>query len=92
MIEPAERLKDIKEYYFSTKLREINELNKQGKNIINMGIGNPDMPPPEDVNKALKIAIKDDSSHKYQPYKGISELRVSTVSYTHLTLPTKRIV
>ena len=77
MIEPAERLKDIKEYYFSTKLREINELNKQGKNIINMGIGNPDMPPPEDVNKALKIAIKDDSSHKYQPYKGISELRVS---------------
>ena len=77
MIEPAERLKDIKEYYFSTKLREINELNKQGKNIINMGIGNTDMPPPEDVNKALKIAIKDDSSHKYQPYKGISELRVS---------------
>ena len=77
MIEPAERLKDIKEYYFSTKLREINELNKQGKNIINMGIGNPDMPPPEDVNKALKIAIKDDSSHKYQPYKGISELRFS---------------
>ena len=41
MIEPAERLNDIKEYYFSTKLREIDELNKQGKNIINMGIGNP---------------------------------------------------
>ena len=67
MIEPAERLNDIKEYYFSTKLREINELNKQGKNIINMGIGNPDMPPPENVNKALKIAIKGDSSHKYHP-------------------------
>ena len=77
MIKPAERLNDIKEYYFSTKLREINELNKQGKNIINMGIGNPDMPPPEDVNKALKIAIKGDNSHKYQPYKGISELRGS---------------
>ena len=59
MIEPAERLNHIKEYYFSTKLREINELNKQGKNIINMGIGNPDMSPPENVNKALKIAIKD---------------------------------
>ena len=77
MIKPAQRLKDIKEYYFSTKLREISELNKEGKNIINMGIGNPDLSPPENVRNALEKATKDNGSHKYQPYKGINQLRMS---------------
>ena len=77
MIKPAQRLKDIKEYYFSTKLREISELNRSGKNIINMGIGNPDLSPPENVTNVLEKAIKDCGSHKYQPYKGINQLRMS---------------
>ena len=77
MIKPAQRLKDIKEYYFSTKLREITELNRRGKNIINMGIGNPDLSPPENVTNALKKATNDNGSHKYQPYKGINQLRIS---------------
>ena len=77
MIKPAQRLNDIKEYYFSTKLREISELNKRGKNIINMGIGNPDLSPPENVRNALEKATKDNGSHKYQPYKGINQLRMS---------------
>ena len=77
MIKPAQRLNDIKEYYFSTKLREISELNRRGKNIINMGIGNPDLSPPENVNNALEKATKDSGSHKYQPYKGINQLRMS---------------
>ena len=77
MIKPAQRLKDIKEYYFSTKLREISELNKEGKNIINMGIGNPDLSPAENVKNALEKATKDNGSHKYQPYKGINQLRIS---------------
>ena len=77
MIKPAQRLKDIKEYYFSTKLREISELNNRGKNIINMGIGNPDLSPPENARNALEKATKDNGSHKYQPYKGINQLRMS---------------
>ena len=77
MIKPAQRLNDIKEYYFSTKLREISELNTRGKNIINMGIGNPDLSPPENVRNALEKATKDNGSHKYQPYKGINQLRMS---------------
>ena len=94
MIKPAQRLKDIKEYYFSTKLREISDLNRRGKNIINMGIGNPDLSPPEKVRNALEKATNDNGSHKYQPYKGINQLRMSisdfykknynAVSYTHL--------
>ena len=77
MIKPAQRLKDIKEYYFSTKLREISGLNRRGKNIINMGIGNPDLSPPEKVRNALEKATNDNGSHKYQPYKGINQLRMS---------------
>ena len=76
MIKPAQRLKDIKEYYFSTKLREISDLNRRGKNIINMGIGNPDLSPPEKVRNALEKATNDNGSHKYQPYKGINQLRM----------------
>jgi len=53
MIETSKRLEGIGEYYFSQKLREIDELNKQGKNIINLGIGSPDQPPHPDVIKTL---------------------------------------
>ena len=55
MIKPAQRLKDIKEYYFSTKLRVITELIRCGNNIINMGIGNPDLSPPETGFKELVL-------------------------------------
>ena len=54
MIKTSKRLEGIGEYYFSQKLREIDELNKQGKNIINLGIGSPDMPPHPDVIKVLQ--------------------------------------
>ena len=53
MIETSKRLEGIGEYYFSQKLREIDELNRQGKNIINLGIGSPDQPPHPDVIKNL---------------------------------------
>ena len=49
MIDIAERLQGVGEYYFSKKLREIEELNKQGRNIINLGVGSPDQPPHPDT-------------------------------------------
>ena len=50
----SNRLEGIGEYYFATKLREIAELNKAGKQIINLGIGSPDLPPHPDVIKTLQ--------------------------------------
>ena len=44
-IHPADRLNDVAEYYFSTKLKEIAQMNSTGKNVISLGIGSPDMPP-----------------------------------------------
>jgi len=66
----ARRLDGIGEYYFSQKLREIDELNKQGKNIINLGIGSPDLPPHADVIKTLQEESSKPNTHAYQSYKG----------------------
>lgn len=71
----SSRLDGIGEYYFSTKLREIDELNRQGKSIINLGIGSPDLPPHPSVIKALQEKAALPSSHGYQNYKGVPALR-----------------
>ena len=75
MITTAKRLEGIGEYYFSQKLREIDELNKQGKNVINLGIGSPDLPPHPDVIKVLQEESAKSNVHAYQSYKGSPVLR-----------------
>ncbi len=66
----SKRLNGIGEYYFSQKLREIDELNKSGKDIINLGIGSPDLPPHPDVVKTLQEESLKPTVHAYQSYKG----------------------
>ena len=75
MVTTSKRLEGIGEYYFSQKLREIDELNKQGKNIINLGIGSPDLPPHPDVVKVLQDEAAKPNTHAYQNYKGSPILR-----------------
>ncbi len=74
-VSTSRRLEGIGEYYFSQKLREIEELNKQGKNIINLGIGSPDLPPHPDVIKVLQEEAAKPNTHAYQSYKGSPVLR-----------------
>ncbi len=71
----ARRLDGIGEYYFSQKLREIDELNRQGKNVINLGIGSPDLPPHPDVIRVLQEESAKPNVHAYQSYKGSPVLR-----------------
>ena len=71
----AKRLNGIGEYYFSQKLREIDEMNKAGKHVINLGIGSPDMPPHPDVIKILQEEAAKPNTHGYQNYKGSPVLR-----------------
>jgi aspartate/methionine/tyrosine aminotransferase len=71
----ASRLEGIGEYYFSQKLREIDDLNKAGKQIINLGIGSPDLPPHPSVIKALHEEALKPNQHAYQNYKGSPVLR-----------------
>ena len=74
-IKPANRLNSVSEYYFSAKLREVAEMNAAGKNVINLGIGNPDLPPSEATIKALCDEAQKPNVHGYQSYIGIPELR-----------------
>lgn len=72
---PAERISNVKEYYFSVKLKEIAALNAKGADIINLGIGSPDLPPCEAAVDALCGCARRADSHGYQPYVGMPELR-----------------
>ncbi|MGN6802878.1 MAG: pyridoxal phosphate-dependent aminotransferase [Ginsengibacter sp.] len=71
----ADRLSGVQEYYFSTKLRQIDEMNKAGKKVINLGIGSPDLPPHPDVIKTLAEEAAKPNQHGYQSYKGSPVLR-----------------
>lgn len=74
-IEPANRVSDIKEYYFSKKLRELAKLNAEGADIISLGIGGPDRPPSEKVVSTLQKEASVETNHSYQSYNGLPELR-----------------
>lgn len=71
----ARRLGGTKEYYFSVKLQEIREMVAQGKDVINMAIGSPDMAPSEATIASMTACIKDPKLHDYPPYKGLPQLR-----------------
>lgn len=74
-IVPADRLNTVNEYYFSIKLKEVAEMNAQGKNVISLGIGSPDLPPsPETIKQLSEVAAQSDA-HGYQPHVGIPQLR-----------------
>lgn len=74
-IRPARRVTEIQEYYFSRKLKEVARLNAEGKDIVSLAIGSPDMPPsPQVIDKLCEVA-RDPSAHGYQPTAGIPELR-----------------
>lgn len=75
MTKTSKRLEGIGEYYFSQKLQEIARLNGQGKQIINLGIGSPDLPPHPDVIRVLHDEAVKPNTHAYQGYKGVPVLR-----------------
>ncbi len=74
-MKPAERLKQVGEYYFSQKLREIDVMNRNGADVINLGIGSPDLPPHPSVISTLQQASAQANAHAYQGYRGIEGLR-----------------
>ena len=74
-IQPADRLANVSEYYFSRKLKEVAQMNAEGKDVISLGIGSPDMPPSEETINVLCEQAKRADVHGYQPTVGIPELR-----------------
>jgi LL-diaminopimelate aminotransferase len=81
MIVPAKRLDEVKEYYFSGKLREVRQMIADGKKVINMGIGSPDLPPSQAVLDAIAGSFTDAKAHEYQSYQGLPELREAIAAF-----------
>ena len=81
LIQPADRLQTVEEYYFSRKLREIRQRISLGEPILNLGIGNPDMAPSDDALKGLVNAALEKGNHGYQPYTGLPQLRAAFVEW-----------
>jgi aspartate/methionine/tyrosine aminotransferase len=75
MITPAHRVSEVKEYYFSRKLREVAALNAQGLDIVSLGIGGPDRAPAPEVIDTLCTQARRPDTHSYQPNGGLPELR-----------------
>lgn len=75
MIEVANRIAEVKEYYFSKKLDEIREMNARGCDVLNLGIGSPDLPPAKQVTDRLVTSASQSNTHAYQSYRSIPELR-----------------
>ena len=82
IINPANRIKDVKEYYFSKKLAEIARLRGEGKDIINIAIGSPDLSPSPSTIEALIKKASEEGVHGYQSYKGIPELRSAIADWS----------
>ena len=74
-IQPANRILDVEEYYFSTKLKEVQQLNREGREIINLGIGNPDLETKHEVVEELARSSHQWGSNHYQSYRGLDALR-----------------
>ncbi|WP_428741035.1 pyridoxal phosphate-dependent aminotransferase [Tenacibaculum sp.] len=81
MIQFANRLQTVQEYYFSKKLQEVRQLISEGKPIINIGIGSPDLQPPTSVLKAIQDSLQDSGAHSYQSYQGLPEFRQAVSNF-----------
>ena len=77
----ANRLNSVQEYYFSRKLREVRQRMGSGQDVINMGIGSPDLPPPGAALSALTESLSQPTAHKYQSYQGTPALRQTIATY-----------
>jgi LL-diaminopimelate aminotransferase len=80
-IRTASRMDLVQEYYFSTKLKEIAEMNSRGLNVLNLGIGSPDLAPSPKTIEVLAAAAVNPKNHAYQSYVGIPAFRQAFASW-----------
>ncbi|MBQ8051726.1 MAG: aminotransferase class I/II-fold pyridoxal phosphate-dependent enzyme [Bacteroidaceae bacterium] len=80
-IQPARRLENVQEYYFSQKLKEVARMNQEGLNVISLAIGSPDMPPSEETIDVLCREARKADTHGYQPTVGTPELRQAMAGF-----------
>ncbi|WP_043932550.1 pyridoxal phosphate-dependent aminotransferase [Bacillus sp. EB01] len=77
----SQRLKKLPQQFFASLVNKVNKAVAEGRDIINLGQGNPDQPTPPHIVKALQVAAEDPGTHKYSPFRGIPELKEAAVEY-----------
>ncbi len=81
IIAPAKRVSVVQEYYFSRNNRRLDSLRQSGVEVINLGIGSPDLPPAPKVIETLAAEASNPNAHGYMPYVGIPALREGYASW-----------
>ena len=80
-MEFSDRLKNLPPQFFATLVQKVAKAVAEGRDVINLGQGNPDQPTPDHIVKALSSAAKNPQSHKYSPFRGINELKQAAVDF-----------
>jgi aspartate/methionine/tyrosine aminotransferase len=85
IIEVADRLKKVEEYYFSKKLEQIALMRSSGIDVINLGIGSPDLLPPMNAIKKASETLLQTGIHGYSSYRSTPELREGLAEWLRAT-------
>lgn len=85
IVEKAKRLQQVQEYYFSKKLEQIAQMRMQGIDVINLGIGSPDLAPPASAIQKTTVALSEAGSHGYASYRSLPELRSAIAEWYETT-------
>ena len=80
-MEFSNRLQNLPTQFFASLVAKTSKAIAEGRDVINLGQGNPDQPTPDHIIKALQTAVADPRTHKYSPFRGITELRQAAVDF-----------
>lgn len=78
---PSDRLRQLPPYLFAEMERKKRALLEKGTDIIDLGIGDPDQPPPQRILKSAVAHLKDPGVHQYSPSQGVDEFRGAVVDW-----------
>ena len=79
----SERLKKLPDQFFAALVQKVSRAMAEGRDVINLGQGNPDQPTPPHIVKALQAAAEDAQTHKYSPFRGLEELKEAAADFYH---------
>ncbi|MFS0574760.1 pyridoxal phosphate-dependent aminotransferase [Sporosarcina sp. 179-K 3D1 HS] len=77
----SNRLQALPPHFFTTLIGKVEAAMAEGRDVINLGRGNPDQPTPPHIVKALQQAVEDPATHGYSPFRGTKELRQAAADY-----------
>lgn len=80
-MELSHRLKQLPQQFFASLVQKVAAAKLEGRDVINLGQGNPDQPTPAHIVQSLQQAAEDPMTHKYSPFRGINELKKAAASF-----------